>query len=141
MLEQSALVDYAMNRERQPEYIPEFDTDDGSVFPEKRLWTAMILNALVDYELKLTNIQNMWLATKKPVGQWMHVELRILRYEMEHDWFKQICVIADQSYIAVIKKLDAMDEEYGLRKILFTDDDTRVTRYQINKLKSQKQDA
>ncbi len=130
-----------MHRERQPKYIPEIDDDGGSVFPEKRLWTATILNAITDYEEQLRNIRSIMEKTGKAPGQWMHSELRILRYEIEHDWFKQICLTADQSHGAVLYKLDALDKQYGLREIIFSDDDTRVTRYSINKAKRQQEDS
>jgi hypothetical protein len=125
---------YGMDSTRLRDIL-ESNTEDGSIYPEKRLWTAIILFALVEYEDILKHIQKLWTSNKKPVSRHFHTQLRMLRYEIEHSWFQNICDIADQPHVSVLGKLKHLEDTYGLKSVNFSNDDTRITRYQIRKNK------
>ena len=74
----------------------EHDAHESSV-PEQRLWCAIILSALTEYETLLRSRNS-----SKP-----------LRKQCEGAWFRHVCDCAGVEHSVVIRKLDQLDAKYG----------------------------
>jgi hypothetical protein len=94
---------------------------DTSATPEIRLWLAIILQALTEYQEWLHRIQQQWLLHGEPVDGTYANTLRRVRYECEHEWFKHVCDLADISHDAFMRKLIDFEKTFGLCNVRFTD--------------------
>lgn len=109
------------------------EVESEPIYPEKRLWTAVIVFALTEYEQQLQVIQKM--SVDGQVSKHLLLQLRCLRYEVRHDWFGHVCENADVPQSQVIRKLQELDSKYKLSEIDFANVDLQPTRYQLRKAK------
>lgn len=114
---------------------------DPGMYPEQRLWTAVILYALTEYKEQLIHMRKLWDAEHKPVSQFLLTSLQKLRYEIRHPWFGRICELAERNQADVVNRIRALDMQYGLAEIEFTHEETRITRHQTDKAKKRLQYA
>lgn len=115
---------------------PEFDT--GPLYPERRLWIAVIVQALVEYEELLRNIHKTWEAFRRPIHRSFYWSIRQIKHEAQDPWFGHICDMADVSQAVVVQKLSALDKKYKFGEVEFTDDHAVPTRYYIRKHKKER---
>lgn len=116
----------------------EWPADEGT-YPERRLWTAVVLFAIVEYEEQLRHIRKLWDADRKPVARFLLSALQKLRYEIRHPWFARACDLAERDQRDVVRRIRTLDQQYGLAEIEFTDQESRITRYQTEKAKKRLQ--
>lgn len=112
---------------------PGMESDAPPIYPERRLWTAVILSAVLEYEQQLQHIQKLWTATHRPLAKGLLNHLRSLRYEIRHDWFRHVCDLADIDQSHVVRRIRELDQRHLLHEVKFTDEDTLPTRYQMRK--------
>mgnify|MGYP001616459402 CR=1 FL=1 len=107
--------------------------DAPAIYPEKRLWIAIILNTVYEYEDQLKVIQKLWGAggSRKALSKHFLTSLRSIEYEVRHEWFNHVCDLADFDQARVIRKLKELDTEYKLSQVTFAAEDHIVTRYQV----------
>ena len=115
--------------------------DDAGTYPEKRLWVAVVLFALVEYEEQLKHIRKLWDAERKPITRFLLSSLQKLRHEIRHPGFARACELAEREQADVIRRIRALDKQYGLAEVEFTDSESRLTRYQADKAKKRLQYA
>jgi hypothetical protein len=100
-------------------------------FPERRLWVAVILAAITEYEDQLTHISKLWFADKKPLSHFFINSLRMIKHEVYHDWFRHVCDLADIDQSHIIRKIKNLDLEHKLSEIRFLEQDANVSRFKI----------
>lgn len=89
--------------------------------PEVRLWAAIVLVTVEEYEEWLKRIQSAWLMHGQPV-RWEYAwTLRRLRYEINHQWFRSICDHANTEHSAVRKRILELEAKYGLHNVRFAE--------------------
>lgn len=113
--------------------VPEAEVESRAVYPEQRLWTAIILMAVQDYEDQLIHIRKLWDADHRPLSRHLLHFLRVLKYEAQHDWFRHVCDLADLDQDHILNKMKEMDFKYKLSEVKFADTDHSITRYQLRK--------
>lgn len=117
------------------------ETESRPIYGEQRLWTAIIVMALQDYEGQLVHIRKLWDGDKRQVPRYLFQALRVLRYEIQHEWFAHVCFLAEQDHSTMVAQLKRLDEKYKLSEVQFTDSDNPITRYQLRKAKKRLQYA
>ena len=118
----------------------EWPEGDGT-YPEKRLWTAVILYALTEYSEQLIHIRKLWDAERKPVARFLLSALQKLRYEMRHPWFGHMCDLAERDQSSIVARIKMLDKQYDLAGVEFTDAEDHITKYQTDKAKKRLQYA
>jgi hypothetical protein len=121
------------------QFYAEMELDAEPTYPERRLWMAIILHAITEYEEQLRHIQKLWKADRKPVSKHLLTFLRGLRYEVRHDWFRHVCDLANIDQSHVISRIKQLDEQYHVAQVKFSGEDTMATRYQLMKAKKRLQ--
>lgn len=105
--------------------------------PEVRLWAAIIIRTLHEYEYWLFNAQQAWLEFHEPVHPHYAMNLREIRHELTHVWFGHICDNADIDVCAVMKRICRLEREYGFINIVFApwaaDELPPLKRYRFKK--------
>lgn len=86
-------------------------------FREQRLWAAIVLATITEYENWLRRIEQIWRETERPVFAELFQEVEQVRRHIEHDWFWHICDLAGVQYLSVTKALDKLDREYCIGSI------------------------
>lgn len=110
---------------------------DGGYYPEKRLWVAVVLTALTEYQDSCQRAALAWkVHNGKPVNRVFLSTLQAIRKDCGTAWFRQICMIAGVDQKTVFKKFDSYDEKHGILDIRFTERDEIVSRYYIEKIKN-----
>ncbi len=89
--------------------------------PELRLWVAIVLVSLEEYENWLKRIQAAWLMRGQPVSYDYGSTIRRLRFEMEHPWFRHICDLANREHCDVISRLTVLEKKYGFHNVQFAE--------------------
>lgn len=112
----------------------DYEGDEST--PEKRLWVAVILASVQEYEEQLQVIHKMWSADHKPIAKQFQNQLKMLKYEMSHEWFRHVCEMADWDFYSIRGKLNALEEKYRLDEVEFTTEDSVILRFQIKKLRN-----
>lgn len=96
---------------------PEYD----QATPELRLWLAVIIMTVCEYEEMLNRIVNTWKKYRQPINRLRLNELYSLRFECRNPWFDYICEMANISPAIVFRRFDRLDEKYAIHSIKFTD--------------------
>lgn len=109
------------------------DDGAGGTFPERRLWIAVIVYSMTEYEEQLKHIKKLWDAERKALPRQLLNVLRVLRYELRHEWFGHVCDLAEIAQSHVLTRIKALDKQYGLAEIEFDETLTMPTRYQMRK--------
>ena len=107
--------------------------DETPCYPEQRLWTAIILFTIQEYEDTLALVKKLWTTENGPVSKYYLQTIRSIRYECRHSWFGHICEHANFHQDVLLKKMKQLDMQYGLAEVEFTDEDNVVTRYQVRR--------
>lgn len=94
-------------------------SDDIGMYPEQRLWCAVILEALKEYEEYLQRISIVARTTKQPVDSTYRRGLAAIRRECAHKNFEFICELAQIPFKQVQTRFDRLDKEYCLSSIQF----------------------
>lgn len=102
------------------------DVEECPTFPECRLWQAVIIHTIDEYEGWLKRIQANWLRWGQPVDRAYYHMLQTIRHETAHAWFAHICCIADIPQSRVLKKFSQLDKQYGLINVVFDNESARV---------------
>lgn len=109
--------------------------EDGGYYPEKRLWVAVVLETLAEYEAQLNQIKQIRQSSVQPVNRIFFFAIKRLRYECDHSWFKNICWLADIDPARVYAKFDELDIKYKLRKTNFTEIATVIPRERMGRVR------
>lgn len=117
---------------------PTLEYDGEEPYPEQRLWTAVLLATLTEYEMTLKRIKEAWRMTGRPVSRNFLMELYSIRHECRHEWFRHICEMANWPPERILGKFNEFDKQYELSSVKFSATDNAVTRYQIRKIKDAK---
>lgn len=88
------------------------DDADCANYPERRLWLAVIVQALEDYEGLLQRIESAWNQTRRPVNRQLWIEACEVRRHCEHSLFEAICEHAGIPHRRILLKLNHFDREY-----------------------------
>ena len=111
------------------------ESENSGGFPEIRLWAAIILNTLHEYEGLLTTIQTSWQIRKRPVNR-LHLHgLNNIRRECADPWFRHVCDMAGTVASKVIAQLNKLDERYFLKDYEFTPRASIVSIYSLSRHK------
>lgn len=89
--------------------------------PELRLWVAIVLTSIEEYEGWLKRIQTQWLLHGQPVAYEYGSTIRRLRFELEHEWFRHICDLANREHCDVIARIASLEKRYGFHNVRFAD--------------------
>lgn len=118
---------------------PEMEDGEYPTYPERRLWSAVILATIHEYEEWLLRIESTWNNRQQPVNLSYFQALRIIRHECGNDWFAHICEMAEIAPDLILTKFDRLDREYCVRSIPRTDSPvTAATRWEIRKANARK---
>lgn len=109
-------------------------TEQRSVSGETRLWSAVIICALREYELWLRDIRTIWLARGEPVHKSYGTMLRDTQRELRHDWFRHICDLADVPHSTVMRKVVCLEREYGIINVTFADNGEELPLWKLQAL-------
>lgn len=90
-----------------------------AIYPEQRLWAAVITMLIDDYRSLLMRIISLR-DRKQPVNLLYLRQLEALKREAQHEWFHVICGHINIDASHVVTRLDKFDEEFELSKIIFT---------------------
>jgi hypothetical protein len=91
----------------------------GEDFPEMRLWKAIVIQAIHEYEEWLGRIQREWLKYGEPVDIKLYNTLQLVRYECTCHWFRYVCDMADVEHEQVMRKFIQLEKHYGLINVRF----------------------
>lgn len=105
----------------EPSGTPQLELEDFADFPERRLWVAIIIVAVCDYEEQLAFIRRIWSETGRPVDRIYLNQLRNLRHELNNPWFAEICELAGWQPQRVLGQLKRLEDRHGLSAIKFTE--------------------
>lgn len=112
----------------------EAEVEATEPYPEMRLWAAIVLNTVAEYELWLRRMQTDWLLNKgKLIRRSLYITLKDIEKEVRHSWFDQVCELAGVSQDIVINKLAQLDKQYGLLNMRFTDSPEFISEYAMRK--------
>lgn len=89
--------------------------------PELRLWVAIVLVSIEEYEEWLKRIQSAWLRHGEPVSYEYGATIRRIRFELEHPWFRHICDLANREHSDVLSRLTQLEARYGFHNVRFAD--------------------
>lgn len=97
---------------------PEMEIEDGEQsFPERRLWAAVVLQALEDYEDLLRQFESYWNKVQRPVQYQLWCEACAIRRHCQHELFQTICEHAGIDYGRVVRKIRQMERDYCFASI------------------------
>lgn len=111
------------------------------IFPEKRLWIAIVVTAINDYVDQLKHIRKLWDADHRPVSRHLHRLLRTTKYEISHKYFGEVCENAGITQDSVVKHLNHLEKEYCLADVRFSLDDSVISRIALRKARKRLQYA
>lgn len=86
--------------------------------PEERLWCAVVFSAVNDVDIALEKAARF----QRDYGcvsvgyQW---EIENIIREIEHDWFKEICLAVDVDQSAIVKLINKCKEKHGYDNMKF----------------------
>lgn len=103
---------------------------NADYYPEERLYLAIIIQAICDYESNLQRIQAAWLKNGEPVERNHADNLRVIRYECQGNGFQNFCLLADVPISKIFRKFQTLDKQYGLINVKFTDHDRIITDHE-----------
>lgn len=86
-------------------------------YPEQRLWQAIILATLNDYEEWCRRIESSWNHMQQPVNRDFKYALDGIRRECTDKWFQQICDLAQIARPSIFRQFDKFDKEYCVNVI------------------------
>lgn len=136
MLRQAVVLKFSsMNNAFVP---PQIEDENGGYYPERRLWAAVIVETLAEYEEQLRRIKYCREASPHPVNRIFFQAIKRLRYECEHAWFQNICWLANVEPSSVYVKFDELDAKYQLRRTNFTDMATVIPRERLDRSRKAK---
>lgn len=102
----------------------QLEADTVESYPEQRLWCAVIMSALDEYQDCLQRISSSWHTHQRAVNRNYLEVLRNVRKSCDTPWFGMVCELADISPHRVIQRLDSLDREFCLSAIPFETEDT-----------------
>lgn len=109
--------------------------DEIPVYPEQRLWTAVLLFSIQEYEEHLIRMWKVWEADRRPISKHFLSHIRGIKYEIQHEWFQHICDMAGRDHRAILWKLKQLELKHRFSEIKFSDQDTSVSRYQLRRMR------
>ena len=74
------------------------------------------------------------MSSPRPISRTFLNDLHLIKYEVQHKGFENICDYAGWAQDRIIRKLSDLDLQYGLTDIKFSTE-CGITRYQIRKIK------
>ncbi len=112
-----------------------FNTEpfDNDGYPETRLWAAVVLQSINEYEHLLQRIQGTWLSSNRPVNRAHYEALANVREQCKSTWFVQVCELAGFDQLSVLNKFSNLEKMYGLINVVFTEQQSVVSRYMREK--------
>lgn len=104
------------------------------IYAEQRMWAAVALQLIDDYESTLKRIHSIWFDKKVKVNQANLMTLRQLRREAKGEWLNLILEHINIHGDHLIAKLDKLDKQYNLGQIQFTiyDEDSSDKRKNLH---------
>lgn len=118
-----------------PDKFPESEEWSERDYPERRLWCAVVINLLHEYESWLQRIMLLWQTENKPVPAALHNEIKDMRKHCTHRWFGVVCALADITQSMVIARLDRLDKDYCLASISFDETEQVIAYWRKRNLK------
>lgn len=114
-------------------YATEYEGTSNN-YPERRLWVSVILYTITEYEAHLRAAAQIWKTRRMP-GRQAQLTIRNIRYEVLHDWFRHVCDLAGFEQTDVVRKIRALETQYGFAEIQFSGADG-PTRYAVRKART-----
>lgn len=96
------------------------DTNDRAC-PENRLWMAVLIAAITEYEDLCVRIESSWNREQRPVNPAYRYALERIRQECDTAWFRAVCDMANVPRATVMRKLDQLDKDHCVRAIPYAD--------------------
>ncbi len=106
--------------------VEEIDMSPALIYPEQRMWAAVALLLIEDYEVKLTEAHRIWFDNKRKPDSGILLTLRQLRRVAGSPWFRTVCEYVNVHEDHITTKLDKLDKAYELEKIQFTIDGDKI---------------
>lgn len=100
--------------------VEEIDMSPALIYPEQRMWAAVALLLIDDYEVKLKEGHRIWFESKRKPDAGILTTLRQLRRVAKSPWFRTVCEYVNVHEDHIENKLNALDKAYRLEKIQFT---------------------
>lgn len=116
----------------------EMEPTPGSYFPENRLWCAIVLQAIADYECSLSRIVRKWSRTREALDAVFYYTTMEIRRECTHRWFAFVCEHAGVRVSDVLRRLTLLDETYCLRHIKFVGTDRALSERKIRGIRNRR---
>lgn len=117
----------------QPQiFIMEYESE--SVKPERRLWAAVVVTALEEYEDWCRSAEKHWRMWNSPVPIAYYHELQDMRRHCMHRWFGVVCALADVEQEWVIARFDSIAKEYCINSLPFDHGGELLTEWQQRRL-------
>lgn len=93
------------------------------VFAEQRLWAAVALQLIDDYEAVLRKVNMIWFEKRAKVSHHHLMTLRQLQREAKGAWFQLVCEHINVHGSHVLRKFQQLEKQYKLSEVQFTAND------------------
>lgn len=101
-------------------------SETPAAVPETRLWCAIILSTLVEYQEWLQRISSAWHRDQRPVPRGYLYAVQCIRKQCGNEWFVNICELAGVSLHQVVRRFDSLDREFCIASIPFEEAMERI---------------
>ncbi len=99
--------------------------DNHNSYPERRLWCAVIISTMEEYEEWCIRIHTGWHVKQKPVSGSYKFAIQHIRRQCKGEWFQTICELADFPASRMSARFDQLDKEYCIAVIPFEGEDQK----------------
>lgn len=131
------LASVSMNVRTSRKNAPQLEVEADGTYPERRLWSAVLIATFHEYEEWCKRISTTWETTKRPVNRNFRDALEAIRRECKTPWFSHICEMVELSPDCMHRKLELLDNKYNVTVTPYSDGPVQVlTRHMLDKLKN-----
>lgn len=100
---------------------PQLWLDADLSTPEKRLWVAVILQTVAEYEEWARRIDRFHAVMKTEVPIEFQEALEVVRRECMHQWFQHVCDMAEVRPSQVFERFKVIDRDYCVNHVPFAE--------------------
>jgi hypothetical protein len=118
---------------------PEIDFEPDANYPERRLWLAVIVQALADYEDLLRKVESAWNHLQRPTQRQQYLEVKQLQRHLADPLFELICEHAGIAVEKVARKVRRFEKDYCFNAIPVEDDAPVLSDWQMRKVRRARQ--